>query len=179
MNIRKKFQNVFYILSNDKIKVNILLDKLDLLYANKLINLEILLNIIKGLVFLLSCNKDINVYINILDYFIKLNDKHILNNFSIIDFSTQFKLSESKINQIIGNIDFLLINLENEELKNIVKFIFNITKKLIRLNIKTQNKVDIFNTFIFDICKDIDNKNLNYHQMRFNEIINNINKFLK
>lgn len=179
MNIKKKFKNIFYILSNDKNKVDILLDKLNIMYNNKLISLELLLNMIKGLVFILSYNKNIDAYIDILDYFINLNNKNILNNFNIINFSLQFKLSESKINQIISNIDFLLMNVENVELKEIVTFIFNITKKLIRLDITINNKVNIFNTFIFDICKNINRKDLNYYLMKFNEIINNINKFIK
>lgn len=179
MNIKKKFKNIFYILSNDKNKVDILLDKLNIMYNNKLISLELLLNMIKGLVFILSYNKNIDAYIDILDYFINLNNKNILNNFNIINFSLQFKLSESKINQIISNIDFLLMNVENVELKEIVTFIFNITKKLIRLDITINNKVNIFNIFIFDICKNINRKDLNYYLMKFNEIINNINKFIK
>lgn len=179
MNIKKKFKNIFYILSNDKNKVDILLDKLNIMYNNKLISLELLLNMIKGLVFILSYNKNIDAYIDILDYFINLNNKNILNNFNIINFSLQFTLSESKINQIISNIDFLLMNVENVELKEIVTFIFNITKKLIRLDITINNKVNIFNTFIFDICKNINRKDLNHYLMKFNEIINNINKFIK
>lgn len=179
MNIKKKFKNIFYILCNDTNKVDILLDKLNLMYTNKLISLEILLNMIKGLVFVLSYNKNIDVYIDTLDYFIILNDKYILNNFNIIDFSTQFKLNESKINQIIFNIDFLLLNVENIELKDIIRFIFNITKKLIRLNVTINNKVNIFNTFILDISKNINRRDLNYYNMKFNELINNINRFIK
>ena len=179
MNIKKKFKNIFYILCNDVNKVDILLDKLNIMYNNKLISLELLLNMIKGLVFILSYNKNIDAYIDILDYFINLNNKNILNNFNIINFSLQFTLSESKINQIISNIDFLLMNVENVELKEIVTFIFNITKKLIRLDITINNKVNIFNTFIFDICKNINRKDLNHYLMKFNEIINNINKFIK
>ena len=179
MNIKKKFKNIFYILCDDTNKVDILLNKLNLMYTNKLITLEILLNMIKGLVFILSYNKNIDSYIDILDYFIILNDKHILNNFNIIDFSIQFKLNESKINQIIINIDFLLTNVKNVELKDIIRFIFNITKKLIQLNITIQNKVNIFNTFILDISKNINRKDLNYYNMKFNELINNITKFLK
>ena len=30
-----------------------------------------------------------------------------------------------------------------------------------------------------DVIYDIDTKNLNYHNMKFNELINNITKFLK
>ena len=71
------------------------------------------------------------------------------------------------------------MNVKNVELKDIIRFIFNITKKLIRLNVTLNNKVNIFNAFISDISKNINRKDLNYYLMRFNEITNNINKFIK
>ena len=37
----------------------------------------------------------------------------------------------------------------------------------------------IYNIFLDDVIYDLDTKNLNYHNMKFNELINNINKFLK
>ena len=73
MNISKKFKNIFYILSDDHISIDILIDKLQELYNSNIVNIEILLNIIKGLIYLVSINKNkIYDYIKIFDYFIKV-----------------------------------------------------------------------------------------------------------
>ena len=53
MNISKKFKDIFYILSDDEESIN-LIDKLQELYNKNIINIEILLNIIKGLIFIFS-----------------------------------------------------------------------------------------------------------------------------
>tara|TARA_Y100000589_G_C27121805_1_gene616778 strand:- start:170 stop:712 length:543 start_codon:yes stop_codon:yes gene_type:complete len=180
MNISKKFKNIFYILSKDHNSINILIDKLQKLYDNKIINTEILLNIIKGLIYLVSIdNNKIYTYIKIFDYFLELDNKNILNDFSIIDFSKQFKVNENKINKIILNTDYILNHTKNTEYKYIVNFIFNVTKKIIRLKTSINNKIMIYNIYTDDVIYDIDTKNLNYHNMKFNELINNITKFLK
>lgn len=180
MNISKKFKNIFYILSNDHISIDILIKKLQKLYDNNIVDIEILLNIIKGLIYLVSIDKNkIYEYIKIFDYFIVLDNKNILNDFNIIDFSKQFKVHENKINKIILNTDYLLNNTKNTEYKYIINFIFNVTKKIIRLKTSITNKVMIYNIYIDDVIYDLDIKNLNYHNMKFNELINNITKFLK
>ena len=180
MNISKKFKNIFYILSKDHNSINILIDKLQKLYDNKIINTEILLNIIKGLIYLVSIdNNKIYTYIKIFDYFLALDNKNILNDFSIIDFSKQFKVNENKINKIILNTDYILNHTKNTEYKYIINFIFNVTKKIIRLKTSINNKIMIYNIYTDDVIYDLDIKNLNYHNMKFNELINNITKFLK
>lgn len=179
MNVSKKFKNIFYILSNDHNSIDLIIDKLQKLYDNKIVNIELLLNIIKGLIFLTSIDDTkIGNYIKIFDYFLKLNDKNILNDFTIIDFSRQFKVNENKINKIIINTDYILNNYKNTEYKYIIKFLFNIIKKIIRLKTSVNNKVMIYNIFLDDVIYDL-NKNFNYHNMKFNELINNISKFIK
>ena len=179
MNVSKKFKNIFYILSNDHNSIDLIIDKLQKLYDNKIVNIELLLNIIKGLIFLTSIDDTkIGNYIKIFDYFLKLNDKNILNDFTIIDFSRQFKVNENKINKIIINTDYILNNYKNTEYKYIIKFLFNIVKKIIRLKTSVNNKVMIYNIFLDDVIYDL-NKNFNYHNMKFNELINNISKFIK
>lgn len=179
MNVSKKFKNIFYIPSNDHNSIDLIIDKLQKLYDNKIVNIELLLNIIKGLIFLTSIDDTkIGNYIKIFDYFLKLNDKNILNDFTIIDFSRQFKVNENKINKIIINTDYILNNYKNTEYKYIIKFLFNIVKKIIRLKTSVNNKVMIYNIFLDDVIYDL-NKNFNYHNMKFNELINNISKFIK
>lgn len=180
MNINKKFKNIFYILSNDHKSIDTIINKLQELYDKEIINIEILLNIIKGLIYLMSIdNTKINNYIKIFDYFIKLDNKTILNNFCIINFSKQFKVNESKINKIILNTDYIINNTKNTEYKYIINFIFNISKKIKKLKTSINNKIIIYNIYTDDIIYDLNNKNLNYHNMKFNELINNITKFLK
>jgi len=185
MNINKKFKNIFYILSNDHKSIDLIINKLQKLYDNKIIDTEILLNIIKGLIYLFSIdNNKINNYIKIFDYFLELENINILNKFSIINFSKQFKVSEIKINKLILNTDYILNNTKNTEYKYIINFIFNISKKITKLKTSINNKIIIYNVYTDDVIYDLNNKNvnyknLNYHNMKFNELINNIIKFLK
>tara|TARA_Y100000590_G_scaffold469795_1_gene659776 strand:- start:5617 stop:6159 length:543 start_codon:yes stop_codon:yes gene_type:complete len=180
MNISKKFKNIFYILSKDHESINILIDKLQELYDSKIINTEILLNVIKGLIYLVSIDDNkIYTYIKIFDYFIELDNKNILNDFSIIDFSKQFKVNENKINKIILNTDYILNYSRNTEYKYIINFIYNVTKKIIKVNTSVSNKIMIYNIYMDDVINNLNIKNLNYHNMKFNELINNITKFLK
>jgi hypothetical protein len=180
MNIHKKFKDMFYILSDDHENVDILIFKLQKLYDNNIIDIEILLNIIKGLILLLSIdNRKLYDYINIFDYFLNLNDKNILNNFAIIDFSKQFKVSEEMINKIIINTDYIVNNIIDTESKNILIFLFNIVKKIIKLNVSVNNKIYIYNIYTDDVINNLNTKNINYHNMKFNELINNITRFIK
>ena len=180
MDINKKFKNIFYILSQDHKSIDTIINKLQKLYDNKIINTEILLNIIKGLIYLMSVdNTKINNYIKIFDYFLKLDNKNILNNFCIINFSKQFKVNESKINKIILNTDYILNYSRNTEYKYIINFIYNVTKKIIKVNTSVSNKIMIYNIYMDDVINNLNTKNLNYHDMKFNELINNITKFLK
>lgn len=179
MNVSNKFKNIFYMLSKDKDSINLLLNKIQLLYDNEIINIEILLNIIKAIIFLLSIdNKKLYNYIEIFDYFLSLDNKKILNDFNIIDFSKQFNVDELKINKIILNTDYILNNTEKSNYKYITNFIFNITKKLIRLKTSYLNKIIIYNIYTDTVIKKLNNKDLDYHNMKFNELINNITKFL-
>jgi hypothetical protein len=180
MNVSKKFKHIFYILSDDHKSVDIIINKLQKLYDNKIVNIEILLNIIKALIYLTSIDKNnINNYIEIFDYFLILNDKKILNDFNVIDFSKQFKVSEIKINKIILITDYLLNNTENTEYKYIIHFIFNLIKKIVKLNTSINNKIMIYIIYIENVIYNLNEKDLNYHNMKFNELINNIIKFLK
>ena len=180
MKISKKFKDIFYILSDDEESINLMINNLQQLHDKNMIDVEILLNIIKAMIFLISIDKNkLYDYIKIFDYFLKLNDKNILNNFKIINFSKQFKVDENKINKIILNTDYIINNSNNIEYKYIIQFIYNITKKIVRLKTSVNNKITIYNIFLDDVIFDINTKNLNYHNMKFNELINNINKFLK
>ena len=180
MKISKKFKDIFYILNEDEKSINLMINDLQKLHDKNMIDDEILLNIIKALIYLISVDKNkLYDYIKIFDYFLKLNDKNILNNFKIVNFSKQFKVDENKINRIILNTDYILNNSTNIEYKYIIQFIYNITKKIVRLKTSVNNKITIYNIFLDDVIFDINTKNLNYHNMKFNELINNINKFLK
>ena len=95
-----------------------------------MIDVEILLNIIKGMIYLISIDKNkLYDYIKIFDYFLKLNDKNILNNFKIVNFSKQFKVDENKINKIILNTDYIINNSNNIEYKYIINFILILLKR--------------------------------------------------
>ena len=180
MKISKKFKDIFYILNDDKQSINLMINNLQQLHDKNMIDVEILLNIIKAMIFLISIDKNkLYDYIKIFNYFLKLNDKNILNNFKIVNFSKQFKVDENKINKIILNTDYIINNSNNIEYKYIIQFIYNITKKIVRLKTSVNNKITIYNIFLDDVIFDINTKNLNYHNMKFNELINNINKFLK
>ena len=54
MNVSNKFKNIFYMLSKDKDSIDLLLNKIQLLYDNEIINIEILLNIIKAIIFFIK-----------------------------------------------------------------------------------------------------------------------------
>jgi hypothetical protein len=180
MNINKKFKNIFYILTNDKKSIDTLINKLQLMYDNKIVDIELVLNIIKGLIFLLSIdNNKVYDYIKIFDYFIELNNKNILNDFNIINFSKQFKVNDIKINKIIINTDYIINNTNDTEYKYIINFIFNVTKKIVKIKTSINNKIMIYNIYMDDVIYNLNTKNLNYHNMKFNELINNINKFIK
>ena len=140
MKISKKFKDIFYILSDDEESINLMINNLQQLHDKNMIDVEILLNIIKDMIFLISIDKNkLYDYIKIFDYFLKLNDKNILNNFKIVNFSKQFKVDENKINKIILNTDYIINNSNNIEYKYIIQFIYNITKKIVRLKTSVNN----------------------------------------
>ena len=152
MKISKKFKDIFYILNEDEKSINLMINDLQKLHDKNMIDDEILLNIIKALIYLISVDKNkLYDYIKIFDYFLKLNDKNILNNFKIVNFSKQFKVDENKINRIILNTDYILNNSTNIEYKYIIQFIYNITKKIVRLKTSVNNKITIYNIFLDDV----------------------------
>ena len=107
MNLKKKFGEIFNILldENDKIKM---LNILNLLYKKNKLRLEIILNIIKGLVLILFIdNSYFENYYNILIYISTL-DKVLLDKINNIKLEKQFDFKNKEIENIILTTHLLL-----------------------------------------------------------------------
>tara|TARA_A100001015_G_C14747232_1_gene616085 strand:- start:135 stop:683 length:549 start_codon:yes stop_codon:yes gene_type:complete len=180
MNIHKKFSKIFYILKPNKVRIDKLINNLQILFDKKLINIELLLNLIKGLIFIIdNDNKKIEIYTNIFELIIKSNNKTILNNFENINFSNQFKLSENKINEIIYITDIFITNYIFDDI-NIFNFLYEIINKLKKLNVSLLLKINIYLIYLRELNNNFfeNNVNINYQLLELKSIISYINKII-
>ena len=179
MNIIKKFNKIFNILMNDK-RNNILLLELQELQILNLIKLELLLNIIKGIIFSLYIDYNkIDKYIIILKS-IHLNhedNKLFFDYFNNLNFSKQFNYNENKINNILTQMDVYFCN--NYKNKKIFEIQYLIIKEINNLKINLDVKIDLY----IIILKYINNKpfknNSNLLKKNLIEMFDNINLFIK
>jgi|SaaInlStandDraft_7_1057024.scaffolds.fasta_scaffold04376_4 hypothetical protein len=168
MKIKKDFYNIFSIILPGY-NICILLNKLQKLYDNKIFTKEIILNIIKFLIFILNNNQNkLNIYINLLDYFL-INKNYKLSIFlQNLNLSYQFKLNEKTINKIMIYIDYVIIN-NNQYDKTIEDLIFIINKlKILKLSFDI--KLILFIHLVSNIDTNI--------QIYTNELYNIIIKFI-
>lgn len=179
MNVIKKFNKIFNILINDK-RNNILLLELQKLHNLDLIKTELLLNIIKGIIFTLYLDYNkIDKYILIFKS-IQLNyenNKMFFTYFNNLDFSEQFNYNENKINNIFYHIDIFFYN--NYENKNIFEIQYFIIKEINNLNIDLSNKIDLY-VIILKYINNISFKNnLNKIKKNLIDLFDNLNIFIK
>lgn len=179
MNVIKKFNKIFNILINDK-RNNILLLELQKLHNLDLIKTELLLNIIKGIIFTLYLDYNkIDKYILIFKS-IQLNyenNKMFFTYFNNLDFSEQFNYNENKINNIFYHIDIFFYN--NYENKNIFEIQYFIIKEINNLKIDLSNKIDLY-VIILKYINNISFKNnLNKIKKNLIDLFDNLNIFIK
>ena len=97
MKIKKNFSNIFNIVLPDY-NTNVVLDKLEELYNNKIFTKEIILNIIKLLIFAFNNNQNNYYnYVNLLNYFIASDNKKLSLFLQNLNLSYQFKLNKSSL----------------------------------------------------------------------------------
>jgi hypothetical protein len=174
MNINKKFGNILRIIKCKEKRYNII-SQLQELYDKKIINTEILLNIIKGLVLIIFYNKQkIDNYIKIFDYLLINQQKNIVSILEYVDFSQQFELDEKIIKKIVINTDIFFENYINNNIDfNILLNIINsIIKKIKKVHININLKIYLYIHFIKKANDMIINKN------NINNIISNINNYI-
>lgn len=179
MNVIKKFNKIFNILMNDK-RNNILLLELQKLHNLDLIKTELLLNIIKGIIFTLYLDYNkIDKYILIFKS-IHLNyedNKMFFTYFNSLDFSDQFNYNENKINNIFYYMDIFFYN--NYENKNIFEIQYFIIKEINNLKIDLSNKIDLY-VIILKYINNISFKNnLNKIKKNLIDLFDNLNILLK
>jgi len=153
MKIKKNFSNIFNIVLPDY-DTNIVLDKLEELYNNKIFTKEIILNIIKLLIFAFNNNQNNYYnYVNLLNYFIVSDNKKLSLFLQNLNLSYQFKLNEKTINKILLYIDYIIVN-STDYNKMIENLIFIITKlKILKFNFDI--KLILFIHLISNIDNDI------------------------
>lgn len=153
MKIKKNFSNIFNIVLPDY-DTNIVLNKLEELYNNKIFTKEIILNIIKLLIFAFNNNQNNYYnYVNLLNYFIASDNKKLSLFLQNLNLSYQFKLNEKTINKILLYIDYIIVN-STDYNKMIENLIFIITKLKI-LNFNFDIKLILFIHLVSNIDNDI------------------------
>lgn len=154
MKIKKNFSNIFNIVLPDY-DTNIVLNKLEELYNNKIFTKEIILNIIKLLIFAFNNNQNNYYnYVNLLNYFIASDNKKLSLFLQNLNLSYQFKLNEKTINKILLYIDYIIVN-STDYNKMIENLIFIITKlKILKFNFDI--KLILFIHLISNIDNDIE-----------------------
>lgn len=143
MNVIKKFSKIFNILMDDHRNI-IFLSELQDLYNLGLIEMELLLNIIKGVIFTLYADYNkIDIYIDILKL-IKNNNSNKLffKYFNKLNFSGQFDYEDHIINNLFNHIDIFIINHYNKI--NIFEMQYFIVKEINDLSINLDNKINLY-----------------------------------
>jgi len=156
MNIKKKFTQIFYLLTDEHEDIDILIDKLQLLHDNQIISKELLLNLIKALVFIINFNNlKISIYTSIFNENLENKILKLFNNFN---YSYQFKLSERRINEIIYITDLFITKCFNSNFNSIkyLSFLNKVIRKISNLNISFKSKINIYCIYLNQILKYID-----------------------
>ena len=190
MNINSKFKKLFNsIISKNKSKALLIL--LDLMYKKKILNKELVLNLIKGLILIFYVNIDqIDIYYNFyykLLYYItfeldKAKRKEIFNKLKKIKLSLQFNLEGYIIDKIILVTNHFLMNINSKYSFDILLDLWvGILDNIKLLNTSFDFKIKIYFHFIKKINNIIDeDKNDIYNSsiVYMKTVINMINKFI-
>ncbi len=170
--VSEYISSAFDIILNKKQKEN-LYNYLEILYIKKLINEEILLNLIKAFVLIFYNNPEhCNIYLKI---FNSLSEEETSNLFKLlkkVNLSYQMKMSESIINKIILTINSYIINNYNNNNINYYNILMNVYNiyDTIKLNkkITLNNKIQLYIVLL--------KNNSNISDVR--QILGIVNKFL-
>lgn len=179
MNVIKKFNKILNILMNDK-RNYILLLELQKLHNLDLIRVELLLNIIKGIIFTLYLDYDkIDKYIIIFkSIYLNIKDnKMFFTYFNSLNFSDQFNYNENKINNIFYHMDIFFCN--NYENKNIFEIQYFVVKEVNNLEIDLSNKIDLYIIILKYLNNILLKNNLNQIKKSLINLFDNLNLFLK
>jgi hypothetical protein len=181
MNVKNKFKEIFILLKIKESKQEIVLEQLQILYDNKILNSELLFNIIKGMVYILYEN------INKIDNFLLINKKlikimnkkkikKIFNSLKKYNFSKQFELSDVIIEKIIIETNSFINKINNTKLTLLLNILNNIINKINNLNIDFHNKINIYLHIMKYYNKEFYNKDFDYNNI--NIIVKFINKLI-
>jgi hypothetical protein len=167
MNIKKKFYKIFKVLIERKKSKKLLL-LLDNMYKDDILDEELVLNLIKGLVIIFYIDSHFyELYYEILHYFYNNTDdvfkNKIINTIKYIDLSKQFILDDIIIDKIIINTNNFFI----QSLKVNIITIFNIWSFIIKEIHKT--KLSSENT-VMDISINYQEDLQSYHLLILNHL---------
>lgn len=169
-----KFKNIFSTLINKK-KTLKLLKIIDKLYKKKILNEEIILNLIKAFVIIFYLEKDSFYQYYDLLIFLNKNKKFsnkIFKKIKNLNLKKQFNYSSNTIDKIILSINNYIKKIPNKE----YEYYLNILNEIVSivLNIETSNNFRV-NMFLFYLNK-VNSNLLNIKDLE--EIKYTINKYL-
>lgn len=145
------FKKIFYslICKND---TKSLLNLIDILIKKNILTEEIAINLIKGMILIFYLDK--SLFKNYYDIFYELcfnfeeNDIKILKEiFHLIDFSTQFKINDYFIENIIIYTNYILID-NSIKLKDRLKKLKNYISRINNLKFSLEFKIQLYIFFI-------------------------------
>lgn len=185
MNIKRKFKKIFKVFLDMK-KTDKILYLLQNLYNKKILDKELILNLIKGLIIIFYIDQIyFELYYEILDYFYcKMNKElqiKIVNTISRLDLSKQFEIDDYYIDKIIintNNLFALVIKYDINLIFNIWIYVINQVKKN-KLN--TENKILLYSRLLKDSIYilrtgKIENESFEKIKNNINIIVNLIKK---
>ena len=161
MNITDRFKN-FLIPLIEKNKVSKLLNILDKLYLKKILNEELIFNIIKGLtlIFYIDPNYfDIyyKIFIDLLTY---ENTNKISKQLCSLDMSIQMKLNNRIIEKIILYTNLYFFNLKDIQTDITLLLLLNFIHKVKDLKLSINYKINLYFHFINKAIKNKDKETI-------------------
>lgn len=181
MNVRNKFKEIFILLGIEDIKQDKILMQLQILYDNKIINTELLFNLIKGMVYILYENINridcyLYIYDKLLEVIHKKKIKEIFKSFNKNNFSKQFEVSEKIVEMIIIQTDKFISKCNNTKIILLLEILNNIINEINKLNIDIDNKINIYIYIMKYYNKEFYNKEFDYNNITI--IINLIKRLI-
>lgn len=175
MNIKRKFKKIFNVFLEQE-KTEQLLELLQILYKDKILTKELILNLVKGIVIIFYIdNIYYELYFEILYYFYynlsKDKQKAIVNSISKIDLSLQFELDEYYIDKVIiytNNLLSLVVEYDIEIILDIWAYIINQIKKV---KTSKETKILLYTQLIKDVIITLNREK----EASIDKIKNNIN----